>query len=118
MTENKKVIVIVRIRGQTKIRSDIKDTLTMLNLDKKHSMIVRDTTPSILGMVKKVKDYVTYGIVDADAVKDYPKGEQVHLHPPRGGYERKGTKRNYSIGGALGNRDENILKLIEKMKVE
>jgi large subunit ribosomal protein L30 len=37
------------------------------------------------------------------------------LRPPRKGYERKGVKNAFSIGGALGNRKEHINELIKKM---
>ena len=37
------------------------------------------------------------------------------LHPPVGGFERKGIKKPYSIGGALGYRKEKINDLIKKM---
>ncbi len=37
------------------------------------------------------------------------------LTPPRGGYERKGIKTQYSIGGALGYRKETINGLIRRM---
>ena len=37
------------------------------------------------------------------------------LHPPKGGFERKGTKQPYSTGGVLGYRKEKINELIQKM---
>jgi len=37
------------------------------------------------------------------------------LRPPRKGYERKGVKQPFSIGGALGSRKEKINLLIKKM---
>jgi len=37
------------------------------------------------------------------------------LKPPEGGFERKGIKKPFSIGGALGYRKENINQLIKKM---
>lgn len=37
------------------------------------------------------------------------------LSPPKKGFERKGIKKAFSIGGALGNRKEKINELIEKM---
>lgn len=38
-----------------------------------------------------------------------------HLHPPRGGFERKGIKAPFSIGGSLGYRGNAINALIERM---
>ena len=37
------------------------------------------------------------------------------LHPPIGGFERAGIKKNYAVGGALGYRGKYINKLIERM---
>lgn len=37
------------------------------------------------------------------------------LHPPIGGFERGGIKMPYTKGGVLGNRSENMKKLISKM---
>ncbi len=38
----------------------------------------------------------------------------IRLHPPRGGFERRGIKKSYSEKGVLGYRD-NIEELIKKM---
>ena len=37
------------------------------------------------------------------------------LCPPRGGFEKNGTKKPYSLGGALGYRKDKINDLIQKM---
>ena len=37
------------------------------------------------------------------------------LHPPRKGHRRKGTKKPFNLGGALGYRGEEINKLITSM---
>lgn len=111
-------VAVIRIRGMTKIRGDIRDTLDMLGLTKKHALIIRKKTPSIDGMVKKVKDFVTFGTVSKDVAEKYGENTTLHLHPPRGGFERKGIKVPFSIGGALGNRGEKIIELIEKMQKE
>tara|TARA_Y100000310_G_scaffold332738_1_gene408878 strand:+ start:1013 stop:1489 length:477 start_codon:yes stop_codon:yes gene_type:complete len=37
------------------------------------------------------------------------------LSPPRGGFERKGIKHSFSIGGALGYRKNKINELIRRM---
>ena len=38
-----------------------------------------------------------------------------NLHPPKGGFEKKGTKKHYSVGGVLGYRKEKINELVHKM---
>ncbi len=37
------------------------------------------------------------------------------LCPPRGGFEKNGTKKPYSLGGALGYRKDKINELIQRM---
>ena len=91
----KEKIAVIRIRGNVNVRGVIKDTLDMLKLMKKNYCVVYDKTSSIVGMLKKVKDYVTWGeikeqtlklLVDKRGKKD-KKG--FALQPPRGGFERK-----------------------------
>lgn len=108
-------VAVVRIRGMAKIRSTISDTMDMLNLGRKHSMVIREATPAVMGMIKKCKDYVTYGFVDDKLVDRYGVGKTINLHPPRGGFRRGGIKKSYSIGGVLGFRGDKIADLIEKM---
>lgn len=57
-------IAIVRIRGRMGIKKSIKDTLNMLRLYNKHHCIVIEGKPSYVGMLKQVKDYVTWGEID------------------------------------------------------
>jgi large subunit ribosomal protein L30 len=49
-------------------------------------------------------------------IKDVPGLKRFfRLNPPRGGFERKGIKKAYSVGGVLGYRVKEINKLIERM---
>lgn len=68
MSENK--IAVILIRGMVSISPDVKKTLEYLRLKQKHACVVLDNTTENLGMVKRVKDYVTYGIVDEKAFKE------------------------------------------------
>jgi large subunit ribosomal protein L30 len=128
MSEEK--IGIVRIRGVVHVPLKIKETLRNLRLLQVNSCVIVKKTPSIMGMVKKVKDYVTYGEIDQETeallnekrsrkTKDKEGKEVVkpffRLHPPKGGFERKGIKRAYAEGGALGYRKNDINTLIKKM---
>ena len=48
---------------------DMERTLELLKLTKKyHCVIVRDD-PKIMGMLKKVKDYATWGVISPDMIK-------------------------------------------------
>lgn len=114
-TEATEFVAILQVRGQNEVRKDIKDTLKMLGLSRKNALVIRKKTPSIYGMVQKVKDYVTFGVVSEAVVKEYGVDTITNLHPPRGGFERKGIKAPFSLGGALGNRGDKMADLIKRM---
>lgn len=60
------MIAVIRVRGRVGVRKEIKDTLEMLRLKRVNHCVVVPETPSYLGMLKKVKDYVAYGKIDFD----------------------------------------------------
>ncbi|MFA6225537.1 MAG: 50S ribosomal protein L30 [Methanoregula sp.] len=60
---------VVQVRGTVRTRSDIKDTLKMLRLHHINHCVLISETPENLGMIRKVKDYVAYGEVDAPTVE-------------------------------------------------
>lgn len=119
-------IAVILIRGLVGIRIDIKDTLKSLKLNKKHACAVIEESPVTWGMLKKVQDFVTFGSINDETLKELQdkRGRPdlegniqnvFFLAPPVGGFERKGIKKAYTIGGALGDRKENINALIKKM---
>ncbi len=56
---------VVRVRGSVDVRKEIKDTLRMLRLTRVNHCVLVRKDPKIEGMIKKVKDFVTWGeIVD------------------------------------------------------
>lgn len=127
---NKEKIVAVRVRGITGIRRDIKDTLDMLRLYRRNYCVILPNTSSILGMIKKAKDYITWGILDSETekllvekrgekTKDKEGKEMIkpffRLNSPRKGYAKKNIKTPFSTGGALGDRKEKINDLIKRM---
>lgn len=115
MSENKTAVIL--IRGTIGANQDIKDTLKMLNLHKKNNCAILENNPVNSGMLKKVKDYTTFGEITKEteeALTKRKKNKMITLNPPKGGFERKGTKKNYTDGGALGKRD-NMDKLLQKM---
>jgi len=144
LKENVKV-ALVRVRGQEGLKYEIKDTLNMLNLSKKNFCTVITNTPSMKGMINKIKDYVTYGEIDSETYKlliekrgvEYTgpetdskgkikykrfitEGEKkikkyFRLNSPKKGYGRKGIKWVFSKGGALGYRGAKINDLIKRM---
>ncbi len=61
MSSEEELILAIRVRGQVKVRPQIQNTLTKLSLHKLHHARVLRLTPSLKGMVTKVKDYITWG---------------------------------------------------------
>lgn len=59
-------IAVIRIRGDLNIRKDNRDTLRMLRLFNKNYCVIINNTPNLVGMIKKIKDYVTWGEVDKE----------------------------------------------------
>jgi large subunit ribosomal protein L30 len=123
MTETK--IAIIRVRGPINVRKVVGDTLKMLKLHRKNYCVVIPDTPSYRGMIYKVKDYVTWGTIDEETLKlltekkGEKKGENLkpffRLNPPVKGFGRKGIKKAFAVGGALGDRKEKINDLIRRM---
>jgi len=60
---------VIRIRGLVGLRDDIVDTLAMLRLHRKMHCIISPENPGMLGMIRKVKDYVTWGEISDDVLK-------------------------------------------------
>ncbi len=59
---------IVRIRGKVRRSAPVKDTLRMLRLTRQNHCVIVPETPAFRGMVKKVKDFVTWGEVTPEIV--------------------------------------------------
>lgn len=62
-------VAVVRIRGHVQVRQTIEDTMRSLNLTRANHCVVVPAKDDVLGMVRKIKDYVTYGPIDAAGVE-------------------------------------------------
>lgn len=117
------MIAVIRIAGQVKIRDTVEETLYRLRLRRKYTcVLVDEKNPEMMGMVKKVKDFVAFGpinketeekLVTARGKKDIEGNLKpfFRLHPPRKGIN---SKLQYPKG-VLGNNKEDINKLILRM---
>jgi len=140
-----KLLAVIRVRGKINLKHGISKTFTQLNLHNKNWCVFLKNTNSNLGMVKKVKDYVTYGEVSEDVLNsviekrgELFKGREhdskkkisykkffvyknkkyqryLRLSPPKKGYGRKGIKTSFVNGGTLGYRGEKINELLKQM---
>lgn len=143
--EKKSRIVVVRVRGKINLDSNIKKTFEMLNLHNKNGCVVVESTPSNLGMINKVKDYVTWGEMDEEVFKEMVEKKAdlyfdrlndsknkysyskhftfnkkkykkfIRLDPPVKGFGVQGIKKPFLKGGALGYRAKEINDLVRRM---
>ncbi len=144
MAEGKKIAAI-RVRGALRMNTKIEDTLKMLRLYRKNYCAVVPNDLNHVGMLKKAKDYITWGEIDNDTfdllvekrgeefrgkIEDSKKLIQYkdfvvvnnrkirkffRLNSPRKGFGRKGIKFNFKDGGSLGYRGDKINDLIKRM---
>ena len=137
-------LAVILVRGKVNMSKPIKDTLMMLNLLRKNCCVVIVNNAINKGMIKKVKDFVTYGEIVLDTFKELvakrgkdfqareKDGKEKYsynflevdgkkykpyftLNPPKKGFGRKGIKLAFKVGGALGNREDKINDLIMRM---
>ena len=136
---------VIRIRGSIGVSPKIKKTFELLNLRRVNNMSIWQENKQTLKMIKIVENHATFGIINEDmikevitkrgnaledkidlskAIKEVISGKTIkeaglkncfRLSPPKKGHARKGVKKPFSIGGALGNRKEKINELIERM---
>ncbi len=119
-------IAVILLRGRIGIHRDVIRALDLLRLQRKHVCVVIDEQDNTKGTLQKVKDYVTWGVIDEAThklliEKRGQKDEEgnikpfFRLNPPKGGFEKKGIKQPFTLGGSLGDRKEKINELIVKM---
>lgn len=136
---------VIRIRGNVNISPKVKKTFELLNLKRVNNMSVWPEEKKILKMLKVIENHATYGIISEEQFKEIvqKRGKSIEgdvdlkkaseeilkgkkfkevnlkncfrLSPPKKGHARKGIKKPFSIGGALGNRKEKINELIGRM---
>ena len=114
------MIVIIRISGMIDVNKDVEETMNRLRLRRKYSCVVVKESKELEGMLKKIRDFVSYGLIDEKTHKELidKRGQKVgdklkpffRLHPPRGGIN---SKLKYPKG-VLGENKE-INKLIKRM---
>jgi large subunit ribosomal protein L30 len=58
----------VRLRGGVKTRQDIRDTLSMIRLDRINHCVLLPETPNYQGMIHKAKDYIAWGVISPETL--------------------------------------------------
>lgn len=93
----RKKIAIIRIRGSNKIKFGIEDTMKMLRLYNKNSCVVVENIDAIVGMINKIKDYITWGEINEEAFRVLieKRGRIVGNKPLTEEYLKSKTKLDY-----------------------
>ena len=63
------LLAVVRVRGRRNVNPKIRKTLELLNLQKPNHCVLVIDRPHFLGMLKIVKDYVTFGPISEETLK-------------------------------------------------
>lgn len=61
-------VAAVRVRGGVRVRGDIADTMGMLRLHRPNHCVVLPPHETYMGMLRKAKDYITWGEVDGEVL--------------------------------------------------
>lgn len=93
----------------------VKDYITYGPIDEEtYTTLVKKRGEEYKGLVTDTKEKISYDYKYV-TIQNKKYKPFFRLQPPKGGFERKGTKKAYTLGGALGNRGEGMKKLIERM---
>ena len=136
---------IIRIHGQVGIPQDVKETLDRLKIRKKYACVIIKEKPEIIGMIKKIRDYVAYGDISKEMFtelikkrgKAIDKGKKIDFEKVVEEFFEKNTKKLIELNlkpffglhpprkgikskihfpkGVLGNNGEKINELIKRM---
>jgi len=68
MVEKQKCLVVVRVRGVGDASPQIEKTLENLRLNRNCHMALLDNRPSFLGMLKKARNFVTWGEITKENI--------------------------------------------------
>ena len=70
IAEAGKLIAVIRISGMVKVKRDIVGTLDRLRLRRKYAcVLINSNNKNLIGMLNKVKYYVSYGEIDSKVLE-------------------------------------------------
>ena len=64
------MIVVIRISGMVNINKPIEETLYRLRLRRKYSCVIVSETKETIGMLKKVRNFISYEKIDENTLKE------------------------------------------------
>ncbi len=63
------MLTVIRVRGSIRVKKEIKDTMKMLRLFRANHLVLVSEEKRTKKMVEKVKDYVTFGEINAETLE-------------------------------------------------
>ncbi|BDR92043.1 50S ribosomal protein L30 [Vulcanisaeta souniana] len=63
-------IAVIRLKGLADTSPEVERALEILRLRRRYACVIIDERPAYLGMLKTIKDWVTWGEVDADTLTE------------------------------------------------
>lgn len=82
------MLAVIRIRGTVDNKKEIKDAFKMINLEKKHRCVLVPEKPEFIGMLMKVKDFVTWGPISDKTLVELVRKRGRTLHDERLGEDK------------------------------
>lgn len=67
-SETRKCLIAIRVRGLSDVSREMKETLQILRLNQNCHAVLIDDRPSNLGMLRKVRNYATWGEISKENV--------------------------------------------------
>jgi len=67
-SETRKCLVAIRVRGLSDVSREMKETLQILRLNQNCHAVLIDDRPSNMGMLRKVRNYATWGEISKENV--------------------------------------------------
>ena len=113
---NKNFCVVVEDTPQIKgMINKVKDFVTFGEItDELYSELIQKRGTEYKGRIQDSRGKINYSRKFID-FNDKKYNKYFRLAPPKKGYEKKGTKKPFSKGGALGNRKSKIEDLLRRM---
>lgn len=63
-----KCLAAIKVRGQISAQREARETLGMLHLSRSNHAVLVENTPSMVGMLRRVQSYVTWGEVSKETI--------------------------------------------------
>ena len=67
--EGSKLLAVIRLRGRPSINPAASTTFKLLRLHRKNHLVLIKSTPDMLGMLQKIKDFATWGEISLDILE-------------------------------------------------